>query len=563
MSEHPSRYVLGVDFGTLSARAVVVDALSGDTLGVGEHAYSHAVLEEALPDTTTRLDALWALQVPADYLQSLEISVTAALQESGVPGEGIEALAIDFTACTVLPVLADGTPLCELERFANSPHAYVKLWKHHAAQDQADRINELAATTNQDWLARYGGKLSSEWQLAKGLQIFEDDSEIYTTMDHLVEATDWVTWQMTGTFVRNEALAGYKGTLQDGSYPDSRFLEQLGTGFGTFCADKLGGPLAKIGEIAGHLLPQVASKLGLPAGTPIAVGNVDAHVAAPVASAVEAGQLLAVMGTSTCHILNSPELRLVEGMCGVVADGAVPGLWGYEAGQSGVGDIFAWFIDTCVPQSVSEEARNAGISVHDHLTSLASELAIGEHGLVALDWWSGNRSTLVDHELSGLILGLTLATRSHHIYRCLLEATAFGTRTIVDAFESAGVPVNELFVAGGLSKNRLLMQMTADILRLPVSLVESDQGPAFGSAMQAAVACGIHADILVAARSMSSVTRSAFTPNPRASEAYDELYTEYSALVDDFGREGGKTMKRLLRIRRLAQATQPGLETTS
>lgn len=552
MSNTNTQYVLGVDFGTLSARAVLVDASSGDTLGVGEHAYRHGVVEDRLPDSGVQLKPLWALQVPADYIESLETSVRAAVVDADIDVADVAGLSIDFTACTVLPVLEDGTPVAELEEFSANPHAYVKLWKHHAAQGQADRINTLARQESEDWLARYGGKLSSEWQLAKGLQLFEEAPDVYKRMTHFVEATDWVTWQMTGEFVRNEALAGYKGARQDNGYPSAEFLGKLAPGFDGFCASKLSGPFAGIGQVAGHLLPGVAGRLGLPAGLPVAVGNVDAHVASPVAGALDSGQLLAVMGTSTCHILNSDELQLVEGMCGVVENGAVPGLWGYEAGQSGVGDIFAWFIDNCVPAKDVAAAEAAGQSVHELLTDRATNLEIGEHGLVALDWWSGNRSTLVDHELSGLLLGLTLSTQSHHIYRALLESTVFGTKTIVEAFEASGVAVNEIFVAGGLGKNALLMQLTADIVGRPVSLVESTQGPALGSAMQAAVAAGIYASIRDASAAMSRVTRSAYVPNPEAQTLYSQLFVEYSELVDHFGRDGGKAMKRLLNIRRRA-----------
>ena len=222
----------------------------------------------------------------------------------------------------------------------------------------------------------------------------------------------------------------------------------------------------------------------------MAVGNVDAHVTAPAAQAVGVGQMVAIMGTSTCHVMSADVLREVPGMCGVVDGGIVSGLWGYEAGQSGVGDIFGWFTKTGVPAAYTEAAAAAGESVHEHLTRLAAAQEIGEHGLVALDWHSGNRSVLVDHELSGLVVGQTLATRPEDIYRALLEATAFGTRVIVETFRESGVPVEEFIVAGGLAKNALLMQVYADVTRLPLSIIDSEQGPALGSAIHAAVAAG-------------------------------------------------------------------------
>ncbi|MFC6345083.1 FGGY-family carbohydrate kinase, partial [Nocardioides hankookensis] len=266
----------------------------------------------------------------------------------------------DFTACTMVPTLADGTPLCELPEHAGRPHAYVKLWKHHAAQPQADRINRLAADREEAWLPRYGGLISSEWELAKGLELYEDDRATYDAMERFVEASDWIVWQLTGRYVRNACAAGYKGQLQNGSYPSVDFLEALAPGFGGFVADKLDQPIGQLGDRAGTLTAEAAAWTGLPEGIAVAVGNVDAHVTAPAAQAVGPGQMVAIMGTSTCHIMSSDILREVPGMCGVVDGGVVAGSWGYEAGQSGVGDIFGWFTETSVPAAYAERAAAAG-----------------------------------------------------------------------------------------------------------------------------------------------------------------------------------------------------------
>jgi L-ribulokinase len=285
------------------------------------------------------------------------------------------------------------------------------------------------------------------------------------------------------------------------------------------------------------------------------VGNVDAHVTAPAAQAVEPGQMVAIMGTSTCHIMSSDTVAEVPGMCGVVDGGIVAGLWGYEAGQSGVGDIFGWYVDNCVPPAYVEAAAERGIGVHEHLTELAARQAVGEHGLIALDWHSGNRSVLVDHELSGLVVGQTLSTRPEDVYRALLEATAFGTRVIVEAFEQSGVPVTELIVAGGLMKNELLMQIYSDVLRLPLGVIESAQGPALGSAIHAAVAAGAYPDVHTAARAMGKARRGVFTPDEERSRVYDALYAEYRTLHDYFGRGDNDVMHRLREIRRTATGT--------
>lgn len=550
--------VVGVDFGTLSGRAVVVRVRDGLELGTAVHDYRHGVLDRALPDGRA-LPPDWALQVPQDYVDVLKHAVPAAIADAGVDPADVIGIGTDFTACTMVPVKSDGTPLNELPEFAGNPHAYVKLWKHHAAQPQADRINHLAAQRGEAWLPRYGGLISSEWEFAKGLQLLEEAPEVYAAMDHWVEAADWIVWQLAGTYVRNACTAGYKGIYQDG-YPSADFLSALNPDFATFVSDKLEHPLGQLGDRAGGLTEQAAEWTGLKPGIAVAVGNVDAHVTAPAARAVEPGQMVAIMGTSTCHVMNADVLADVPGMCGVVDGGIVPGLWGYESGQSGVGDIFAWFVEHGVPAEYHEQARARGISVHELLTELAAQQRIGEHGLIALDWHSGNRSVLVDHELSGVIVGQTLATRAEDTYRALLEATAYGTRVIVDSYTDAGIPVTELVIAGGLLRNPLLMQIYADVTNLPLSVIGSEQGPALGSAMHAAVAAKAYEDIHAAAKAMGSIKRGAYLPIPDNVEAYERMFVEYQELHDYFGRGANEVMHRL-KARRLAtkgQATAKG-----
>jgi len=542
--------VVGIDYGTLSGRAVVVRVRDGAELGSGVHEYEHGVIDRTLPASGAVLPPDWALQVPADYLNVLKIAVPAAIRDAAVDPADIIGVGTDFTACTVLPVLADGTPLCELPEFCARPHAYVKLWKHHAAQAHADRINSLAADRGERWLARYGGLISSEWEFAKALQLLEEDPQVYAATERWVEAADWIVWQLTGCYLRNACSAGYKGILQDGEYPGEEFLAALNPGFRGFVTDKLAAPIGRLGDVAGQLTGRAAAWTGLPEGIPVAVGNVDAHVAAAAGNAVAPGQMVAIMGTSTCHVTNGDAVHEVPGMCGVVDGGIVAGKWGYEAGQSGVGDIFGWFVNNSVPADYQQRAAAAGQSVHQLLTELAAEQPIGGHGLLALDWHSGNRSVLVDHELSGLIVGLTLTTRPEDIYRALIEATAFGTRTIIDAFNDAGVPVNELVVTGGLTRNRLLMQIYADVTGLELSVITSDQGPALGSAIHAAVAAGAYPDVPAAAAVMGKVARAVFSPIPGNVRAYAALFAEYTALHDHFGRGGSTVMHRLKAIQR-------------
>src|SRR3954454_14575797 len=375
--------VIGIDFGTLSGRALVVRAADGAELGSAVHEYAHGVIEEQLPASGARLPAQWALQDPEDYLDVLRNAVPAALQAAGVTADQVIGIGTDFTASTPMPVLADGTPLCRVPGFEEEPHAYPKLWKHHAAQGRADRITALAEARGESWLPRYGGRISSEWEFAKALQVLEEDPEAYERMDRWVEGADWIVWQLCGVETRNACSAGYKAIRQDGGYPSRDYLAALDERFAGFVEEKIEGPVHALGDRAGSLTAEAAEWTGLPEGIAVAVGNVDAHVPAPAARAMAPGQMLMIMCTSTCHVMNADSLAEIPGMCVVVRGGIVRGLWGYEAGQSGVGDIFGWFVDRFVPPSYYEEAEKRGVSVHELLTQLASEQEVGGHGLVA------------------------------------------------------------------------------------------------------------------------------------------------------------------------------------
>jgi len=546
------QYTIGVDYGTLSGRAVVVRTSDGAELGSAVHEYANAVMDQKLNHSGAALPPDWALQNPNDYVDVLKHAVPAAIAAAGIDPADVVGIGTDFTACTILPVLEDGTPLSDLPEFADRPHAYVKLWKHHAAQPHADRINNLARERGESWLPRYGGQISSEWELAKGLQLFEEDREVYDRMFKFVEAADWIIWQLCGTYVRNACTAGYKGNLQDGQYPSREYFGALSAGFEDFAETKLAHEIGQLGARAGGLTAEAASWTGLREGIAVAVGNVDAHVTAPAAKATQPGQMVAIMGTSTCHVMNGTTLTDVPGMCGVVDGGIVSGLYGYEAGQSGVGDIFAWYVNNQVPQSYFDAAASAGQSIHQYLTDLAAQEEVGAHGLLVLDWHSGNRSVLVDHELSGLVLGLTLTTHPEQVYRALLEATAFGTRVIIEAFENSGVPVTEFIVAGGLLKNKFLMQLYSDVTRLPLSTIASEQGPALGSAIHAAVAAGVHPTIRDAAEAMGRSNQGVYQPNAEQAARYDALFAEYQTLHDYFGRGANDVMKRLKQIKREA-----------
>lgn len=546
-----SKYTIGVDFGTESGRALLVRVADGREIATYVHPYSDGVIDIILPSSGARLPPDFALQNPLDYIAVFKTAVPAVLKESGVDPADVIGIGIDFTACTMLPTLADGTPLCTLPEWRDNPHAWVKLWKHHAAQPEADRINATAEKMGEGWLNRYGGKISSEWFFSKALQILDEAPEVYAAADRLIEAADWVIWQLTGQEKRNSCTAGYKAiwSRREG-YPGKAFFAALDERFENVVDEKMSRSIYPIGEKAGELTAQAAGWTGLKPGTAVAIANVDAHVSVPAATVTEVGRMVMIMGTSTCHMVLGKEEKIVPGMCGYVQDGIIPGLIGFEAGQSCVGDHFAWFVENCVPAAYEEEAKAQGISIHALLEEKAAQLQVGESGLLALDWWNGNRSTLVDVDLTGLLLGATLATRPEEIYRALIEATAYGTRVIIEAFEENGVAVNEIVATGGLpGRNKLLMQIYADVTGREFKVAGTEQAGALGSAMFGAVAAGAvrggYDTITEAARKMARLKDVVYTPIPANRAVYDRLYAEYVTLYDYFGRGSNDVMKRL------------------
>ena len=551
------KYAIGVDFGTESGRAVLVEVATGREVATSVYTYENRVIDEFLPveGDPVRLEPEWALQDPQDYLRTFQNTIPAVLKESQIDPVDVIGVGIDFTACTMMPVKKDGTPLCVIPELRRNPHAWVKLWKHHAAQPEADQINATARQMGEAWLDRYGGKISSEWFFAKTLQILHEAPEIYRAADRLLEAADWVVWQLTGVESRNTCTAGYKAIWSKRQgFPDKKYFAALDPRLENVIDEKMTRIITPIGDRAGSLTPQAAGWTGLQPGIAVAIANVDAHVSVPAATVTEAGRMVMIMGTSICHMVLSKEEHIVPGMCGYVEDGILPGFFGYEAGQSCVGDHFAWFVENCVPAAYQQEAEARGVNIHALLEEKAARLRPGESGLLALDWWNGNRSVLVDVDLSGLLLGATLATKAEEIYRALIEATAYGTRVIIDAFEQYGVPINELVACGGLpEKNKLLMQIYSDVTGREMKVTASQQTPALGSAMFGAVAAGQAAggydSIYEAVQHMARLKDEVYKPIPENSKAYDKLFAEYLRLHDYFGRGENNVMKTLKHIR--------------
>lgn len=549
-------YAIGLDYGSLSGRAVLVDLSDGREVATEVFPYPHAVMDSALPDGTP-LPPDYALQHPQDYLDVLRHTIPAVLKQAGASPEQVVGIGIDFTACTILPVLENGTPLCFLEEYRSEPHAYVKLWKHHAAQPQANRINTLAAEMGEPWLARYGGKISSEWMFPKILQILEEKEEVYDKTARFVEAADWIVWQLTGRETHNSCTAGYKAiwSKKEG-FPSPAFFRALHPKLEQVIGTKVSDDILPIGEKAGEISAEAAALTGLCPGTAVAVANVDAHVAMPAVGITESGKMLLIIGTSTCNILLGDSEQLVPGMCGVVEDGVLPGFFGYEAGQSCVGDHFDWFVSNCVPAAYTEAAKQQGVNIHKYLREKAKQLKPGESGLVALDWWNGNRSVLVDVDLTGLMLGMTLLTKPEEIYRALIEATAYGTRMIIETFEQSGVPIRELYAAGGIAeKDEMMMQIYADVTGRDIKIAGSPQAPALGSAIFGAVVGGAFPNIQQAAAVLGKVKDVVYKPIAANRAVYDRLFAEYRQLHDTFGRGVNDVMKRLKAIKKEVRQT--------
>jgi L-ribulokinase len=530
---------LGLDFGTASVRALVVEIRTGKERGSAVAEYPHGVIETALPGTGARLPHDWALQHPGDWLEAIAKAVPQARAAAGVDRDAIVGLGVDFTSCTILPVDAARNPLCLNPAWAARPHAWVKLWKHHASQPQADRINALAAQRGEEFLADYGGKTSSEWLVAKALQVLEEDPEVYGAVAAFVEGGDWIVSQLTGRFVRNACAAGYKGFWSaERGFPSRDFFAALSPAFADM-PEKLSGEIVPPGRAVGGLTQEMASFLGLAEGTPVAAAIIDAHSATPAATVVTPGRMVLVLGTSTCHMVLSERHASVEGIGGVVKDGIVEGFYGYEAGQPAVGDIFGWF------------AKLAGAGKFAALEREAANVPPGARGLLALDWWNGNRSVLVDANLSGAIVGLTLATTAAEIYRALIEATAFSTRRILDAFAAQGIPITELIAVGGLAeRSPLLVHIYADVTRLPITLAATGNASALGAAMLGAVAAGPerggHRSFAEAAQAMAHLKEERVLFDVDAAARYDELYKDWLELHDYFGKKTD-LMKRLRR----------------
>ncbi|MBV9049003.1 MAG: ribulokinase [Solirubrobacterales bacterium] len=534
-----SEYAIGVDFGTESGRAVLLDLTSGEELAVSVVAYPSAVIDRSLPSSGEQLPHDWALQDPDDWVTVLETAIPRVVSEAGVENDSVVGIGVDFTSCTVLPVTNDGVPLCTLEQWRSRRHAWPKLWKHHAAQPVADRLNEVALERGEEFLSRYGGRISSEWYFPKLIELWLEDREIYQAAYGFIEATDWIVWYMSGTERRQTCTAGYKAMWSptDG-LPSPEYFEDAYPGFGP-PEEKLGVSFAPLGTRAGSLRADVAGRLGLPESVAVAVGNVDSFVSVPGAGVEQPGTFVMVVGTSICDMIVAPQEIRLPGITGVLKDGILPGLYGYEAGQAAAGDMLAWFIETIAPQRSYAELERA-----------AEQIKPGQAGLVGLDWWNGNRTILADADLSGVLCGLTLQSTVEEMYRALLESIAFGNRRIMENFVDHGLELSEIVACGGIAeRSPLMMQLLADTSGARVSVPASSEVPARGAALFGAVAAGSFDDITVAVAATRPGTARTYTPDPAAKRTYERVYAIYRQLYETLGRTQSELLHELKRIR--------------
>jgi L-ribulokinase len=553
-----ARFVIGIDFGTNTARAVVVNTADGEEVGVGVAAYPHGE-NGVIPDSR---NPSVARHHPSDYLEAARTSIRVAVQDAernpGFQRDAVIALGLDTTSSTTIPVDAKLRPLVFLEEFSEDLDSMAWLWKDHSSVAEAEEITAVLESHWPEQLARIGGAYSSEWFWSKLLRFARVAPRAFAATFVWIEIADWLVAWLTGgavpdAIVRGTCMAGHKALHENswGGGPPIEFLHKIDPQL-IQIRNRLNGPVVPVGEFAGVLTEERAQWLGLPPGIPVGIPEIDAHIGA-LGSGIREGRMAKIMGTSGVDLVVTPRHNapgFVPGVSGVVPDSILPGYTTIEAGQSAVGDIYGWFVT---------QIRPGGGMTHDELTEKAGKLRAGESGLLSLDWMNGNRTVLIDQRLTGVILGLNLRTPPAHIYRALIEATAFGSRVILDRFEEHGLKIDEIVTSGGLPvRNSFVMQVFADILERPLKIARSDQTSALGSAIAAAAAADRLAGRPVVVSEivgrMTGFRNQVFRPDARNVPIYRELYPLFRDVHDSFGVQNAQrdlysVMKKLIGIR--------------
>lgn len=524
-------YSIGLDYGTESCRATLLNLQTASIVAIVECVYPHGVIAEKLGETKLKNNLI--VQQPADYIYCMQSLIGELLEGQQIEKEAIKAIGIDFTSCTVLPVDAQFNPLCQDEVFQQQPQAHAKLWKSHSAFLEAAHITDMLA--NHPYLQKYGGTISSEWLLPKLLELKNDAPEVFNACTYFMEAGDWLASKLTNRLVRSSCQAGFKGLWQkEAGFLDEATLQAIDPSFANLYETKLAGDVKAAGNMVGYLTREMAELLDLHTEVAVAVPIIDAHAAVVGAGLSKSNEMLIVVGTSSCHLLLSNEERLIPGVAGVVEDGIFEGLYAYEAGQVAVGDIFSYFIREQLPPFYFEEAKKMDCSVYEVLNRAARAMTVGAHGLVALDWHNGNRTPYTNPNVSAVFVGETLQTKAFEKYRALLESTAYGTKVIVELFRQNGVAVERILLSGGIpQKNPLLVQIYADVLQIPLVVLEESQIPARGAAILGAAAFE-QISVREAAQKYGATKRTIFEPNKETYAIYERLYGNYKVLMELF-----------------------------
>jgi len=537
------KYSVGLDFGSLSGRAVIIDIGSGEEIATAVMSYPHGIMSERLPDGTP-LPPDHALQHPRDYLDVLYTILNECISKANISPKDIVGVAVDCTASTFMPVNDNLTPLCVLPEYSHRPHAYVKMWKHHSASDEAAKITETAKKMGLKCLERQGGKISGEMFFPKLLETLNKDPELYKAAYRFIEIGDWLVYKLTGKETHSACIAGFKAMWDpEEGYPTKEFFAALHPEMKNVIGTKVSADVHPMNEHAGVISAEAAKATGLAEGTPVYPAFIDAHAALPAVGITQKGEMLGIIGTSSCHIMLSETEVSPSGTFGCVKNGVVEGYYACEAGQNCVGDSFAWFVDNCVPYRYVKEAERLNISIHSYLTDKAGQLPPGANGVLALDWWNGSRTPYMSEELSGVIAGLTIHTLPEEIYRALIESTAYGTRRIIELYENSGASVSAIYAAGGISaKNELLLQIYADVTGKEVKVCSVKEASAYGMAIYAAVNKNGYSSFTEAINKLGRTKEKTYKPNAVNATVYNRLYTEYEKLCVYFAEGGTDTV---------------------
>ncbi|MBE6667297.1 MAG: ribulokinase [Ruminococcaceae bacterium] len=544
------KYTVGIDFGTLSGRTVLMDAESGEIVASSVCEYKHGVIDERLPSGKL-LPLNTALQNAEDYIDVLRITIKDVMEKAGVRSDSIKGIGIDFTGCTMLPVDEDMRPLMFEPKFKDEYHAYVKLWKHNSCQSEGSRITDVAESRGEEWLTRYGGRTSSGWMFAKILQVLNEAPEVYRAAKKFVHSADWITYILTGEETHSAPFAGFKCLWsEEEGFPSKEFFQEVNPEMANVIEEKLPDRVVGAGKTVGYISKEAAALTGLCEGTPVATPALDAHASMPALGITETGTLMIILGTSSVQLVHSKEKINVRGICGYMKDAIFDGMYSYEASQACCGDHLDWFVKNCVPYEYKADAEKQGINIHKYLRSKAENLEVGESGLLALDWNNGNRSILADSSLTGAVFGLTLRSKPEEIYRALIEAAAFGAKRIVDAFEESGIKIDRVVASGGIAeKDSMTVGIYADVLDRPITVPDAPMSAAKGSAIYGAVAAGIYENAEIAANKLGIKSGKTYEPKAENVRVYGKLYREYCILHDYFGRGENDLLKKLRSIK--------------